>query len=165
MTALEDIRVIELGSLVAAPYCGKLLADLGADVIKVEPPEGDPSRRVAVFPGVAVEPEASPLFLFNNTSKRGIRCDLANSRADRELLAELLESASVLIEDTEAGFLEARVLGVEGAAWLVADFDARWENPALRADMVAMARALEAEPAMLGVSAHLLGIGRKRNKI
>ena len=66
-------------------------------------------------------------------------------------------------ELAEAGFIEARVLGVEGAAWLVADFDARWENPELRADMVAMARALEAEPAMLGVSAHLLGIGRKRN--
>ena len=83
MTALDDIRVIELGTLVAAPYCGKLLGDLGADVVKVEPPEGDSSRRVPVLPGVAVEPEASPLFLFNNTSKRGARCDLAANASDR----------------------------------------------------------------------------------
>ena len=60
-----------------------------------------------------------------------------------------------------AGFLEPRVLGVEGPAWLGADFDARWANPVLRADMLAVARALEAEPAMLGASAHLLAIGRK----
>ena len=60
-----------------------------------------------------------------------------------------------------AGFSDARVLGVEGPAWLVADFDARWADPILRGDMMAVARAVEAEPAMLGVSAHLLGIGRK----
>jgi ubiquinone/menaquinone biosynthesis C-methylase UbiE len=59
------------------------------------------------------------------------------------------------------GFLDARVLGVEGPAWLVAEFDARWADPVLRGDMMAVARAVEAEPAMLGVSAHLLGIGRK----
>lgn len=61
-------------------------------------------------------------------------------------------------ELAEAGFAEARVLGVEGPAWLVADFETRWANPVLRGDMVAVARAVEAEPAMLGVSAHLLGL-------
>jgi crotonobetainyl-CoA:carnitine CoA-transferase CaiB-like acyl-CoA transferase len=116
MAALDGIRVIELGSLVAAPYCGKLLGELGADVIKVEPPEGDPSRRQSVFPGVAVEPEASPLFLFNNTSKRGVRCDLAGSAADRELLGGLLETAAVLIEDTPHGFLDSIGLGPSALA-------------------------------------------------
>jgi crotonobetainyl-CoA:carnitine CoA-transferase CaiB-like acyl-CoA transferase len=111
MPALDDIRVIELGSLVAAPYCGKLLGDLGADVVKVEPPQGDPARRTSVFPGVAVEPEASPLFLWNNTSKRGIRCDLAAGTRDRELLADLLAGADALIEDTPHGFLESIGLG------------------------------------------------------
>jgi hypothetical protein len=53
------------------------------------------------------------------------------------------------------------VLGVEGPAWIVADFEPRWADPILRGDMIAVARAVEAEPAMLGVSAHLLGIGRK----
>jgi len=60
-----------------------------------------------------------------------------------------------------AGFQDVRVLGVEGPAWMVSDFDARWEDPVLRGDMMAMGRALEAEPAMLGVSAHLLAIGRR----
>jgi SAM-dependent methyltransferase len=60
-----------------------------------------------------------------------------------------------------AGFADARVLGVEGPAWMVADFDARWADPVLHADMMAVARAVEAEPTMLGVSAHLLAIGTK----
>ena len=64
-------------------------------------------------------------------------------------------------ELTAAGFADAQVLGVEGPAWMVADFDARWADPVLHADMMTVARAVEAEPAMLGVSAHLLAIGRK----
>ena len=64
-------------------------------------------------------------------------------------------------ELVHAGFLDVRVLGVEGPAWMVADFDARWANPTLRDDMMAMGRALEAEPTVVGVSAHLLGAGRR----
>jgi len=60
-----------------------------------------------------------------------------------------------------AGFRDVTVLGVEGPAWLLADFDERWDDPALRKDMLDVARALEAEPSTMGVSAHLLGIGRK----
>lgn len=61
-----------------------------------------------------------------------------------------------------AGFDDVRVLGVEGPGWLIADFDARWEDPEQRADIMAVARALESEPAIIGASAHLLGIARKR---
>jgi ubiquinone/menaquinone biosynthesis C-methylase UbiE len=60
-----------------------------------------------------------------------------------------------------AGFDEVRVLGVEGAGWMVADFDERWADPVMREDLLATARAFETEPSMLGVSAHLLGVGRK----
>ncbi len=60
-----------------------------------------------------------------------------------------------------AEFDDVKVLGVEGAGWMVADFDARWADPVMREDLLATARAFEAEPSMLGVSAHLLGIGRK----
>jgi hypothetical protein len=63
-------------------------------------------------------------------------------------------------ELTQAGFADARVVGVEGPAWMVADFDARWADPVLRADMMAVARAVEAEPSMLGVSPHLLGVAQ-----
>ncbi len=60
-----------------------------------------------------------------------------------------------------AGFEDVSVLGVEGAGWMVADFEARWADPVMRDDLMAVARGLEAEPSVLGVSAHLLGIGRK----
>ena len=73
LTALAGLRVLELGGLVAAPYCGKLLAALGADVVKVEPPKtGDPARRRGPFPGDDPHPERSGTFLYLNTGKRGI---------------------------------------------------------------------------------------------
>jgi len=59
------------------------------------------------------------------------------------------------------GFRDVSVLGVEGPAWMLADFDARWEDPALRTDLLGVARALESEPSILAVSAHLLAVGRK----
>ena len=60
-----------------------------------------------------------------------------------------------------AGFREVRVLGVEGPGWILADFEARWADGALRTDIVDVARALESERSILGVSAHLIGLGRK----
>jgi hypothetical protein len=60
-----------------------------------------------------------------------------------------------------AGFHDVRVLGVEGPGWMLHDFDARWENPALGKDLLDVARILEEESSAIGVSAHLLGIGRK----
>jgi len=62
-----------------------------------------------------------------------------------------------------AGFDEVSVLGVEGAGWMVADFDERWADPVMREDLLVTARAFESEPSMLGVSAHLLGIGQKKS--
>ena len=60
-----------------------------------------------------------------------------------------------------AGFQDVRVLGVEGPGSMLSDFDAWWEDAALRKDMLDVARALESEPSIVGVSAHLLGIARK----
>ena len=61
----------------------------------------------------------------------------------------------------EAGFIQVRVFGIEGPGWMVADFDDRWDDPALHEDIMAIARALESEPAIVGASAHLLGTGTK----
>jgi SAM-dependent methyltransferase len=61
----------------------------------------------------------------------------------------------------EAGFSQVEVMGVEGVAWMFADFESRWADEALRQDILNIARALEAEPSIVGASAHLLGIGRK----
>ena len=60
-----------------------------------------------------------------------------------------------------AGLRNVAVLGVEGPGWMLVDFDARWEDPALRKDLLAVARALEAQPSVVGISSHLLGIGEK----
>jgi len=96
--ALEGIRVIELGEAVSAPYCAKLFADFGADVIKVEPPAGDIARRWGPFPNDEPHPEKSGLFFFLNTNKRGVTLDVSTPRG-RELLLELLAGADVLIEN------------------------------------------------------------------
>ena len=73
----------------------------------------------------------------------------------------LATTLGVRAELETAGFRKIRVLGVEGPGWMLHDFDARWEDVALRKDLLDVARALEAESSTVGVSAHLLGIGRK----
>ena len=104
---LEGLRVLELGEEVAAPYCAKLLADLGADVIKIERREGgDPSRLRGPLREGALDPECSGTYLYLNTSKRSIQLDLEDE-ADRALLAALVARTDVLIEDRAPGVLAA----------------------------------------------------------
>ena len=75
--AFTGAKVVEYATMVSGPYCGKLFADMGADVIKVEePPAGDPARQRGPFPGDQPHPERSGLFLYLNTSKRGVTLDL-----------------------------------------------------------------------------------------
>lgn len=100
--ALSDIRVIEYGNCISAPYCGKLLADLGAEVIKVEKPKkGDESRHHGPFPGDAPHIERSGLFLYINTNKIGVTLD-PEKPAGRKLFYRLLEKADVFIENNPA---------------------------------------------------------------
>jgi crotonobetainyl-CoA:carnitine CoA-transferase CaiB-like acyl-CoA transferase len=81
------------------------LADLGADVIKIEPPGGDPNRLLPPFAGNIEHPERSLTFIHANTNKRSIALDLAHD-SDREVFAKLLASAQLLVEATPLGFLE-----------------------------------------------------------
>ena len=71
MQGLEGVKVLELGHMVSAAYATKLMADLGAEVIKVEEPDGDRARQRGPFPRGIVDPEQSGLFLYLNTNKRG----------------------------------------------------------------------------------------------
>jgi crotonobetainyl-CoA:carnitine CoA-transferase CaiB-like acyl-CoA transferase len=97
--ALSDLKIIEVGEMVSAPYCGKLLADLGADVIKVERPKvGDRARTRGPFPKDDPHPEKGGLFLYLNTNKRGITLDLAQAEG-MELLERLAADADVLIHN------------------------------------------------------------------
>ena len=111
--ALAGLRVLELGDMVAAPYCAKLMADLGADVIKVEAPgAGDPARRRGPFPDDVPHPERSALFLYLNTSKRGITLDITKEEG-RRLFVRLAGKADLVIEDRPPGQLAA--LGLDYA--------------------------------------------------
>ena len=96
--ALEGIRIVELGQMVSAPYCAKLFADFGADVVRVEPPGGDAARRWGPFPADKPDPEKSGLHLFLNTSKRSVTLDL-EQEGGRSLFLDLVRSADALIEN------------------------------------------------------------------
>ena len=107
------VRIVEYATMVSGPYCGKLFADMGADVIKVEePPSGDPARQRGPFPGDEPHPERSGLFLYLNTSKRGIGLGL-DLPAGREAFASLVASADVLIDNHPPERLESLGLGWE----------------------------------------------------
>jgi CoA:oxalate CoA-transferase len=98
-------RILELGQIYNAPYCGLLLAAQGADVVKVEPPGGEIVRRYATSPG-----GASYSFLMLNADKRGITLDLKHPRG-RALLLDLAEHADVVLENFRHGVLDALGLG------------------------------------------------------
>ena len=77
---LDGLRVLDLGNHVAGPFCAKLLADYGADVIKIEPPHhGDSARRAGPFAGDHPHPEKSIPFLYVNTNKRGVTLNTNSS--------------------------------------------------------------------------------------
>jgi crotonobetainyl-CoA:carnitine CoA-transferase CaiB-like acyl-CoA transferase len=107
--ALEGLRVVELGEFVSAPYGGKVLADLGAEVVKVEPPEGDVCRRHGPFPGGEPHPERSGLFLYLNANKLGVTLD-PGTATGRDLLGRLLDGADVLLTNLPRRRLEELAL-------------------------------------------------------
>src|SRR5215813_9813716 len=97
--ALEGIRIIECGHLVSAAYAAKLMADMGAEVIKIEEPaSGDQARQRGPYPGHIPHPEKSGLFLYLNTNKYGVTLDL-HQAAGQELFHRLLADADVLIHN------------------------------------------------------------------
>ncbi len=97
---LAGLRVLELGEFVSAAYCTRLLADLGAEVVKVEPPHGDRARRYGPFRGGVPDREASGLFLFLNRGKRLVTLDLGTA-AGREAMHRLAIEADVVVENLE----------------------------------------------------------------
>ncbi len=111
--AFDGVRVVEFAEMVSGPYCGKLLADMGADVIKVEqPPDGDPARQRRPFLNDEPHPERSGLFLYLNANKRSLALETSKSHG-REVLTRFLDSADVLIDNHSPAVLEALGLGWE----------------------------------------------------
>ena len=111
--ALSDLKIVELAEMVAGPFCTKVMADLGAEVIKIESPkDGDPARQRGPFPHDQPHPERSALFLYLNTNKRGITLDVRKPEGIR-LFRDLLKDADILVEAWKPGALAALGLGYE----------------------------------------------------
>jgi len=108
-TLLPNYRVLDLTSSMGA-FCGKLLSDLGMDVIKVEPPGGGGSRREPPFARGHAHVEGSLRFAYLNAGKRSITLDVARE-GGRRILLDLAAGADIIVEDFEPGFLASRNLG------------------------------------------------------
>jgi crotonobetainyl-CoA:carnitine CoA-transferase CaiB-like acyl-CoA transferase len=110
---MEGIRVVELGVWVAGPATGGILADWGADVIKIEPPAGDPARRFGHMLGI--EGDVSPPFEMDNRGKRSVVLDLTTDD-DRAAASELLSDADVFITNVRPGALRRVGLDFQSVA-------------------------------------------------
>lgn len=109
--ALDGLRVLELGSFIAGPFAGQLLGDLGADVVKIEPPEtGDPMRRWGVLDG-----GRSLWWPAIARNKRSVALNLRDERG-RDVVHRLAERVDVVLENFKPGTLEAWGLGYEALA-------------------------------------------------
>ena len=113
---LQGIKVIELAHVMAGPVAGLMLADMGADVIKVEKPTGDDTRHTP--PDIGDEAAS---YMMMNRGKRGIVLNLKNP-AERDALREMIRSADVVLENYRKGTMEKLGLGYE---------DLKAENPGL----------------------------------
>ena len=100
--ALAGVRVIDLTRILAGPLCTMMLGDMGADIIKVEPPKTGDDTRIWGPPFVAGE---STYFLGINRNKRSLTLNLASPRGQK-VLADLLKQSDVLVENFKVGTLE-----------------------------------------------------------
>src|ERR1700751_796267 len=101
--SLAGLRVLELADE-KGQFCGKLLADLGADVVNIEPPGGEPCRHIGPFLCDIPHPERSLSFWYYNPSKRGIPLDLETAAGSR-LFGRLAAASDVILETFRPGFL------------------------------------------------------------
>jgi crotonobetainyl-CoA:carnitine CoA-transferase CaiB-like acyl-CoA transferase len=113
--ALSPYRIIELAETVSGEYCGKLLSDFGAEVIKIENPEGgSPTRRLGPFAPRGADPERSGLFAYLNTNKNSVALDLATA-SGAATLGRLLDRADAVIDDHPPGWL--KTVGLDPGAF------------------------------------------------
>jgi crotonobetainyl-CoA:carnitine CoA-transferase CaiB-like acyl-CoA transferase len=111
--ALSGLKVVELSERVAGPFCTKVMADLGAEVIKIEKPEvGDVARRRGPFLKDEPHPDRSALFLYLNTNKQGVTLDVSKPEGV-SLFRDLLKDVDILVETQLPGFLEGLGVGYD----------------------------------------------------
>ena len=108
---LEGVKVLDVGETIAGAYCTKLLADFGADVIKVEPPDGgDPARKAGPFPKDVPNSEASGLFIYLNNNKKGVTLNL-KCASGVTIFKQLAKWADILVEDFSPSHMPSLGLG------------------------------------------------------
>ena len=112
---LVGVRIIDLTQALAGPFCTMLLADLGADVIKVEPPHGDMARQMPPFVDDDTEHAYGGYFASINRNKRGVVLDLKSSE-DRDTFLRLVDGADALMENFRAGVMDGLGVGYETLA-------------------------------------------------
>jgi len=113
-TLLAGLKLLEVGRLIAAPYCGKLLADMGAEVIKIEPPAaGDPARHYGPFLDDEPHRERSGLFLYLNANKRGVTLNLATPTG-RQILRDLVARSDALVHNLRVQDMKQAGLDYDG---------------------------------------------------
>lgn len=111
VSALSHLRILELSNGVTGEYCGKLLADFGAEILKVElPGTGSDTRRRGPFAAAGDTPEGSGLFAYLNTNKRSVCLDITTPRG-QEALHTLIEGVDVIVDDHPGGYLESLGIG------------------------------------------------------
>jgi crotonobetainyl-CoA:carnitine CoA-transferase CaiB-like acyl-CoA transferase len=111
VSALRPLRILELSNGVTGEYCGKLLADFGAEILKVEMPgTGSDTRHRGPFAAAADTPESSGLFAYLNTNKRSVCLDTTTPRG-QEALHTLIEGADAIVDDHPGGYLESLGIG------------------------------------------------------
>tara|TARA_B100001029_G_scaffold151689_1_gene134338 strand:- start:366 stop:1574 length:1209 start_codon:yes stop_codon:yes gene_type:complete len=111
-TTFKDLFILEIGDYIAAPYCTKLFADYGANVIKIESLKGDSSRKSGPFPNNTPNSETSGLYLNLNTNKKGITLNLETNDG-KSLFTELIKKCDLLVIDKPSSFLEKIGLSIE----------------------------------------------------
>jgi crotonobetainyl-CoA:carnitine CoA-transferase CaiB-like acyl-CoA transferase len=109
---LADIRVIDLTQALAGPFCTMLLADLGADVVKVEPPQGDMARQVGPHPADREKCNFGGYFASVNRNKRSVVLNL-KGEADRAILLSLVDKTDVVVENARVGVMDRLGVGYE----------------------------------------------------
>ena len=114
--ALDGVRVLDFTHVQSGPTCTQLLAWLGADVIKIEPPRGDPARRVGPFLNDEPDTQKSLFWFAYNTSKRGVTLNLETADG-RAVFRKLVKTADFVIETFAPGYLDK--LGIEHPAGLI----------------------------------------------
>jgi CoA:oxalate CoA-transferase len=113
-TLLAGLKLLELGRLISAPYCGKLLADVGAEVTKIEPPAtGDPARQYGPFLDDDPHRERSGLFLYLNANKRGVTLNLATPTGQR-IFRDLVARSDALVHNLPVQDMGRMGLDYEG---------------------------------------------------